>query len=421
MASPLPRVLIIGTHPLDRRTADGVTLTALFEDWPRDRLSQIHVSPPVEDTLPGRSYRLRSLEPGGGPLLWRQARMHWSVLRRESDTALLLGRISRSLETWLDEAPPDVVLCWYGSIGAATLAMRIAERYGATLGVYIPDDWMTGWPANVYGRRRPVLDGIAHALMERTTRRLVERASLRFSISEAMTEAYARRYAAVFLPVHNGVVPAAWPMPRAPRSFAEGEPMRVVYSGSLHHFGQTAALEDLRDAVARASQDGASVRLEIYSRQADDPALREAFDRPPVSRLLPLVPAGEVQANLRDADVLVLPVNFDATSRAFVRLSMPSKLAEYLASGTPLLAYGPPEVAQMRLLRSEDAAAIIDEPSVDRLVETLRTLRADTALRERLGQAARRAAERHFDIATIRERFQHAIVQAAPQREAGAR
>ena len=46
-------------------------------------------------------------------------------------------------------------------------------------------------------------------------------------------------------------------------------------------------------------------------------------------------------SRLAGADVLVLAYNFDEDSLRYIRLSMPNKLPEYLASGAPVLAVGP--------------------------------------------------------------------------------
>jgi glycosyltransferase involved in cell wall biosynthesis len=412
-AADAPNLLVVGPSPFNRHSSGGVTLSVLFEGWPRDRLAQIYTEPVEPSTeVCERFYWLRPNRRFRGPLLWRQVRQHWEVVRGRSDGALLLGGISSALDAWVRASPPDIVLCHLASVTQAQLAMRIAERYGARLAVYVPDDWMPGWPSNVLGSSRPVLDSTARFVLERTVRSLMSRASLHFGISEAMREEYLQRYGADFEPVYNSVDLAAWP-PRGPQRDLAHEPMRIVYSGSLFHYGGAAALADVRDAVERLNREGAPGRLEVYSRHADVPEMRERFERPPYSSLHALVPADRLADNLQSADLLVLPVNFDAASERFLRLSMPGKLAEYLASGTPVLAYGPGGTAQERLLRAEGAAEIVDRPDVDALVAALRSLRDDPARRAELGATGRAAAERHFDASAVRARFQ-AMLRGEP-------
>ncbi len=51
------------------------------------------------------------------------------------------------------------------------------------------------------------------------------------------------------------------------------------------------------------------------------------------------------------ADALLLPVNFSDESVRFIRYSMPTKVPAYLTVGTPILAYGPTETAQVNYAR----------------------------------------------------------------------
>ena len=48
--------------------------------------------------------------------------------------------------------------------------------------------------------------------------------------------------------------------------------------------------------------------------------------------------------------------SFDSTMQKRVRYSVSTKIADSLASGTPILAYGPEEVASISYLRGNDAA-----------------------------------------------------------------
>ena len=67
---------------------------------------------------------------------------------------------------------------------------------------------------------------------------------------------------------------------------------------------------------------------------------------------------------LRSASVLLLPVNFDRQSADLIRYSLPTKVPAYLASGTPILAYGPRRMAQIEYARDERWAHIVNERSV---------------------------------------------------------
>jgi glycosyltransferase involved in cell wall biosynthesis len=109
------------------------------------------------------------------------------------------------------------------------------------------------------------------------------------------------------------------------------------------------------------------------------------------------------------ADSLLLPVNFDSNTVRYIRYSMPTKLPAYLFSGTPILAYGPAEVAQVSYLLKEDAALVVSKRGVQGVAENLRRLLGDETLRARLGGNARRLALERHDLRAVRPRFQQAL------------
>lgn len=64
------------------------------------------------------------------------------------------------------------------------------------------------------------------------------------------------------------------------------------------------------------------------------------------------------QAAFDDADAFVHVEAFDKENRDRVRYSVSTKIIESLASGRPLLAYGPEDVTSMAYLRRNDCAAL---------------------------------------------------------------
>ena len=85
---------------------------------------------------------------------------------------------------------------------------------------------------------------------------------------------------------------------------------------------------------------------------------------------------------------------FDPESVDAVRYSVSTKIADCLASGICLVAYGPREVASMAYLAEHEAAVVIDGP--DGLEAGLRAAFTDGALRQRTAESGLRlAAENH--------------------------
>jgi glycosyltransferase involved in cell wall biosynthesis len=124
-------------------------------------------------------------------------------------------------------------------------------------------------------------------------------------------------------------------------------------------------------------------------------------------------------ALIRGADLLLLPVNFDAASVRFIRHSMPTKIPAYLASGTPVLVYGPSGVDQVACAAREGWGEVVSARDLDALESAILRLLDDDDRRQRRVARALETARWNHDAATVRRRFQDALTRAAfPTRKA---
>ncbi|HEX6369443.1 MAG TPA: glycosyltransferase [Longimicrobium sp.] len=136
--------------------------------------------------------------------------------------------------------------------------------------------------------------------------------------------------------MEGGIHPADAGEPLRPR----GAPAEraVMYSGMLNEMN---GIGLLLDAFARLQ--GAEWRLWIYGGGPLAPRVRAAAARDPriVFRPWDRVPAEEMRLRQREAAVLVNP---RPSGHRANRYSFPSKLLEYLVSGTPVVSTAPPGI-----------------------------------------------------------------------------
>src|SRR4029079_16541441 len=166
-------------------------------------------------------------------------------------------------------------------------------------------------------------DGVTASIRD-----LFTRAAERITISEEMRQEYAQRYGVDSHVLHNGAAATLFGLARPSRSDDE---FVVRYLGSLlpaQHFG---AIEDIAAAVRHLANAGKRIRFELcgaaWTRQHAETVIdgRSVTYRGEVGRT-------EGFELLVSADLLVIPVSFDAAAFPKNRLSFPTKLAEYLAS-----------------------------------------------------------------------------------------
>ena len=403
--STRPRVVLIGASVLNDRVGAGVTLSALFHGWPPENLAQIHTADEDPDpSVCGRSFRL---EPVVTSAMTGRAR-HMRNLARTVSSFLSSEGLSPKLIRWLDDFRPQAVFSQLGDLATGRITLRVAGRYRIPLALHISDDYMPGWPANAIGREIPPITNLANWYLRKLFLKCAHTARRRMSISTSMSQAYRERYGLEFSPFYNAVDPAEWPE-RLPAAVPLTRPVRIVYSGSIFHNGQFQALCDIRDAVMRLREEGISIRLEIFTAQWSSQEHRNAFHMPPAVEIFDLVPKAKLRDNLTSADVLLLPVSFEPAAISFIRHSIPGKVAEYLMCGTPVLAYGPKEVAQIQFLTERGCAEVVSERDGSALADAIRRLATDEEHRVRLSARAREVALSEFNLPVLRERFQDAI------------
>lgn len=427
-----PRVLFVTPHAFNKTTGTGITFTNLFAGWPKDRIATVHDdSFPPSDDICERYFRLTSAEIrrrdfGLSALLYRHRRAgsyspeapasacsttprgSLKVRARQAifgDGFPQTGVLTPQLAAWIEAFQPDLVFTILGGIGIMELVGRIQDRFGVPLVVHFMDDWMSAQ------FRSGLFAPFQRRRMENLVGHLVERAAVRLGICEAMCQAFEARYAQPFVAVQNTVDVGQWSR-RIFEVCRMHDPVRVVYAGSVIANAQLHGLADCCEAVARLAAGGRRIVLDIFSPESLIAPYRPYLEIHPVIRIHPpLTDDDHFFGTLHEADILLMPSNFDAETIRFIRYSMPTRVPAYLASGTPILVYGSPETAQVRYAQQAGWGLVVERPGVDLVVNALVTLIDRPEVRRRIHDDASIAAGAH-DIRSVRKRFQSALCAA---------
>lgn len=420
-----PRLLFVTPCAFNHVTGGGVTFTNLFRSWPADRIATVHSdNVPTSDEVCRIYYRLGPGELARWPARWRDGASPPTATMPKGAAASAPpflraiknafvgnawpdeGRLSPALEQWIERFRPELLYTILGTIGMMELIDAIRCRFSLPLVVHFMDDW----PSALY--RGGLAAPLVRVRMERLIARLVGASAVRMAIGDGMAKAFSQRYGVPFLAFQNALDMTAL-LPRA-RPRAAASPARILYVGSIFADAQLASLVDAARAVARLADAGRQVAFEIYA-----PPLLAARHRA-VLELSPAVTVIDVPeddeaffALIRGADLLLLPSNFDPASVRFIRHSMPTKIPAYLASGTPVLVYGPAELDQVSYAAEEGWGEVVSERDVDRLQAAIIRLLEDETRRRTIVERALDAARRNHDAATVRRRFQESLASAA--------
>jgi hypothetical protein len=228
-------------------------------------------------------------------------------------------------------------------------------------------------------------DGVARRFANIMQSRIFMRSEHVFLMSQGMVELFRERYPSIdcsaLIHSFNEELPQFEPPP-APRS-----PLRVTIAGTIH--------ESCRDATVRVCEAISCIENAQLTFLTGTPrANLEKLNLLKDGACYRSVSSDHVIANLREADIVILPHGFTGGySPEEYRTMFPTKTIEYLLCGRPILAHAPPNCYLTRFLSEHQCARIVDSPSVPALVEGLHRLRYDSQLRSDLVRNALCAAK----------------------------
>lgn len=190
-------------------------------------------------------------------------------------------------------------------------------------------------------------------------------------------------------------------MPQRPRDNAwakahdlVGAPV-VMYAGTLGLKHDPSVLSKL----ARTAPTG--TRTVVVSEGRGREWLESEAGAVPGLTLLDYQPYEQLPDMLASADVLLVVLERDAS-----RYSVPSKVLNYLCAGRPVLALLPPDNAVASMVDAAQAGVVVAPGDADAAAAALQSLLSSPTARDRMGAAARRYAERTFDVGRVGERFE---------------
>jgi hypothetical protein len=419
MASTIhPRVLVVSHRAFNDKGCTGITLSSFFKDWDPDGLAELyfHAEAP-HGPMCHRYYRITDFEalgsalrrqpcgriiggvglagttgevdPVPSPLQLRVYEFGWKqyasvMLLRDAIWRAAVWR-TRDLDAWVDDFSPDVVFLVGGEYTFTyDVACHLARRRTVPLVVFLGDD--------VYSICRHSLSPLfwlQKALLRRTLRGVLGSAARLFSTCDLMGEEYQRIFGAQYttLPTPCGQI-APGPAPGA------HDPVELSYLGKVS-IGRWTTLRRIGEALSQINVPRQRAVLRIYTRERLDGPMLARLSIPGAMEFAGCLNAAEVEQVIERSDILVHVESMDEVSRKLTRLSLSTKIPQYLASGKCLLAVGPAEVASIRYVQDHAAGMVVTD--LETLRGNLETLISGPELRRRYTVNSLRLARQRHD------------------------
>jgi len=231
--------------------------------------------------------------------------------------------------------------------------------------------------------------------------RIVRSSRRTWGVSDGMCEYLAQTYGVECSPLLPLVNVAEFRR-RDTADNASDREFQLVYTGSIYS-AQLDALRRLIKILSDNETGPMQMRLTIYT-SLQEPVLKRMGLMGRNTRR-DEVKTEDMPRVLAEADCAFLPLSFDPGMRHVVETSFPSKIAEYLAAGVPILVHAPSYSSVSRYCRKHNCGLVVDEPDETQLREALIRLRTDAALREDLSAKAVEVARKNHDANQIAAAF----------------
>lgn len=403
------KILIIGHLPVATQNNMGITFLSLFSRFQRQELCQLYIYPAYPDVdrcasfyrvtdkevlssflkfrAPGKEVDKALIKPTQGLYevasdeSFYRSRKNKSALRRLlRDGMWKLSRwYSPALKQWLREQDPD---CIFVAPGVAKflydIALKISKKHDIPIITYICDEYyFVNTPSEL-------ADKLRLRLLQGRIRKLMERSAHLVVICDELKKAYGEGFGVETTTLMTGSSTAV-----ADRAKCAEAPRSVCYFGNIR-CNRYLSLAQVGKTLQEINRErGTDYRLKIYSSEKD-PEILETLQSVPTVELCGFVTGDAFREAFGRAELLLHVEAFDSQSIDYVRHSVSTKIADSLASGKPLLAYGPEEVSSMKHLCRHRCALIAHDPEA--LKQMLLTAFTDPEIAKETAQRALQTA-----------------------------
>jgi glycosyltransferase involved in cell wall biosynthesis len=395
-----PKILFININFRDDNSA-GITISKLVDHIPKEKLFLLSNNA-INANINIFNEKKQLDNP---PSVMKMRRKKKSLLRRCFVNTIGQKRIfnkfelTEEIKKWLDEIKPDFIYFCPDSLANIKFSDQIAKYCNAKIIIHIMDD-----KVNV---RFPGIIGLLYKTRFRKAfKQIVKRASIRLSISDLMAEEYERRYGEKFVAFHNPVDIEKW-IPFQKKDFTNKKEITIIYSGWVGSTSQP--ILEFCDIISSINVNLMNINFVLYAKFSSD-EVKHKISSYDFVEINDYVSQEKLPATISKADFLFLPLSFDKKMK-FVNLSMPTKTAEYMSSGVPIIVYAPKDTALSQYAKKYEWGYTITKNDKGIIKEKLLHFFYDTELQQKLSKNALDLLGERHDVIKNKKRFDKLIMR----------
>ncbi|SNB28776.1 conserved hypothetical protein. Putative glycosyltransferase [Flavobacterium psychrophilum] len=411
------KILIISHNSFSKLFNNGKTLESIFGEFHKENLAQIFFS---ENEIPDLEYCnnyfkitdtnvLKSFFWGysdcgsvvksgesknnGKVLIKRQSTL-FDFFKSRVDYLTVFRDIlwsfnswkSKSLLNWVRNYNPDIVFYVGGNYGFShKIARYVSKKFNLPLVTYFTDDYL------IYPIDKNIFEYLQHQRIKLFYPKTIQQSSLCYAIGDLMANEYSNYFKKGFISIMNSV---------EKQDYVRYKPnvkIEMSYFGGLH-LNRWQMLIKLANLVT-------DIKINVYCVEKPNEEILKLFLKSNIN-FRGAVEGENLKKAILSSDILLHVESNDLYYKSLTKLSISTKIPEYLMSGRFILGFGPPDVASMRILSDNHIGKVISSELTDGEIKTeLDSIISNSDLRETIGKKGYNYAIEHYDKEKIAKDF----------------
>jgi glycosyltransferase involved in cell wall biosynthesis len=301
--------------------------------------------------------------------------------------------LSKGLKEYVDRFNPDLIYCQIFSFSAISLVKQLKEYTNLPIVIHIMDDFPNiiikkGIGFNYWKKK-----------IDKQFKEIINKASICLSISEGMSEEYKIRYSRDFIPFRNPVDLTIWKA-EINRDYKTEDKFVILYAGRLGQ-GIDVILEKVANSIEQLNQSS-DIPVELFIQSNQSPKWIKKYKFVKHSSFIQYEKLPELFSSV---NLLLLPYDFKGRGLIYIKYSMPTKLSEFMASGTPIVAIIPENTALYSYIKTHECAYIVNSDKVKIITDSIKLIIDNVDLRRNYALKSLEIVKTESEIFNVRQKF----------------
>lgn len=367
-----PRILIVNGEPFNDITATGITLTKLFKDYGEDNILYIYsANIDVGEEINTKYLKLSNKD------LFKTQTLSFNKMSRKvqvnksSSNEVRINKYKKKIsgafdlfsysisEYTMEEIKKFNPKLIYSNLGSNRI-INLCNSLGCDLNIPVVPHFLDDWLSIPNVHSFSFINYLLFKNINRNIIKLMENSKHGFCIGPEMREEYEERFKIKFSCMMNPVEKII-----EKKKLSSLDVKKIVFMGGLH----LGRLETLIKFLKELENIKLFYDIEIHLYVADsyrDKILEHNIKGPKLV-IHNYISPSEVESELLKYDVGLHLESFDDRLKRFTRLSISTKIPQYMGLGLPILAYSPSDVSSTKYIELNRTGVVVNNDLEDKI------------------------------------------------------